>query len=188
MTRADLENYGPPIRIRELVAYDAVPPALASALAAKNVVTWADAERVTDWELLSVNGVGRTQINWLRKETELRKRAVCDWAERMPAHVKGRLPRLPNQSGVYFIQCGSFVKIGLANNVRKRYAGLQQTIPFRLELLGVAERGADRTTLRTAEKAFHIRFKSARQVGEWFRREGDLDVFCLSLATGEACV
>lgn len=62
---------------------------------------------------------------------------------------------------------GSIVKVGIAHNVTERMAGLQQGIPFKLELLGDWQFSHIGTAKR-AEMTFHKRFRGHRVRGEWF--------------------
>ena len=66
---------------------------------------------------------------------------------------------------VYFIQCGKSgpVKIGATKcSFKVRLAGLQVGCPFKLNLIGVIEKGY-------TEKELHKRFsKYKRRRGEWF--------------------
>lgn len=159
------------------------------AFQAAGVQTWADVAAFPRAQWLVYPGIGNGGFHWIQQE--LRRRAGEVKYTELGTHVSVRSNRVQALSpvvaraGVYFIQCGPFVKIGLARNVRKRCRSLQQTIPFQLDLIGVVA-PADGQTLRALEQAYHRRFRSVRQCGEWFRLEGALDVFCLAMARGEA--
>ncbi len=70
--------------------------------------------------------------------------------------------RWPNVPGVYFVRVGDLLKIGKADNVRKRLSGLQTGSPLKLELLAVAPGGLPE------EVYFHESFAAHRRRGEWF--------------------
>lgn len=155
---------------------------------------WADVADFPPGGFLAYPGVGRQGFHWIQHE--LRRRSggvkyVSTGVQMVPrfgrgiGRVSARVMPLEVKAGVYFIQCGPFVKIGLARNIRFRFKSLQQIIPFQLELLG-AFAPAEGQSLRDLERSFHQRFCSVHQCGEWYRLEGELDVFCLSLARGEA--
>lgn len=167
---------------------EGVPPALARVFEAHLFTTWADVEQgLTEAQLLSYPGIGRDALRWLRYEIACRRGAVR-WTATgnttVPLWAKLPLADMaPDHSGVYFIQCGPFVKIGCARSIRRRFQSLQQNIPFRLTLVGVVEAPIER--LLEVERSYHARFASAHQVAEWFRLEGELDTFCLELARVE---
>jgi Meiotically Up-regulated Gene 113 (MUG113) protein len=165
--------------------------ALANAFEAIGVRTWADVDALgsPSAALLLYKGVGRRALYWVHHEVERRKSAVhyrSSGTVAMRRYVRMAHADKPfDRSGVYFIQCGPFVKIGQAKSVRSRFRGHQQNIPFQLQLLGVIEPGEGQS-LRDLERVYHQRFKAFRQVAEWFRLEGELDMFCLRLAKGES--
>lgn len=79
------------------------------------------------------------------------------------------------QCGVYFIQCGRFVKIGMSQCIQQRLAEVQVMNPVslrlaRVELLSAAE-------LLPREMRLHDRFAEYRHRGEWFRIEGRLAAY-----------
>lgn len=70
---------------------------------------------------------------------------------------------------VYFIQTlNGEIKIGMAQDVAKRLAGLQTAHPVKLTLLAVAEGGSEQ------EKAYHRQFAEHRLHGEWFSPHPDI--------------
>jgi hypothetical protein len=76
------------------------------------------------------------------------------------------------ESVVYFIQCGDYLKIGVANNARARMEDLQVGCPHDLALIGELPGG------ETLETELHRRFQKFHHRGEWFRFEGALRTFC----------
>ena len=73
-----------------------------------------------------------------------------------------------NQSFVYFIRNGSYIKIGISENPQARLDALQTSSPLKLELLDYIPGG------RKLENKLHKKFKHLRESGEWFRAEQDL--------------
>lgn len=65
---------------------------------------------------------------------------------------------------VYFIQAGESgpIKIGLADNVGRRFSALRVNCPLPLSLLGTVEGG------RAKELELHRKFSDVRTQGEWF--------------------
>lgn len=76
------------------------------------------------------------------------------------------------QRYVYFIRAAEvgLIKIGVANCVHKRLAGMGHTIPLTLEILGVMPCGRH----SILEQMMHGRFKHLRQRGEWFTEAPEL--------------
>jgi hypothetical protein len=168
------------------------PTGIARAFIRYGVRTWADVARLSEAELLVNKGFGTQALRQIR--AELFRRGLAFRREPPPpgqrfivAYGPNELRALTVRSGVYFIQCHTFVKIGLASNVRKRFMDIRQGIPFPVRLLGVVQPEPGQT-LRECEKSFHQRFRSHHHVGEWFIREEALDAFCRDVerATREA--
>lgn len=89
-----------------------------------------------------------------------------------------RLSDVPVEPGVYFVQCGPFVKIGMARDVRSRLLALQLGNPFPLRFLGAI---GDGQSLGSLEAQCHARFAKFHRRGEWFWLEGELKAFCEAL-------
>lgn len=70
---------------------------------------------------------------------------------------------------VYFIQahCGA-IKIGVANDIKKRLRVLQSGHPHELTLLAVTQGGVG------MEGTYHWRFRAHRIRGEWFEPHADI--------------
>lgn len=77
-----------------------------------------------------------------------------------------------NGSNVYFITDGDFVKIGKANNVKKRLRILQTGNPKHLSIMKIIE-CEDCTKAYEIESFLHKIMKPLRVNGEWYRLEGD---------------
>lgn len=72
------------------------------------------------------------------------------------------------RGNIYFAKAGTRLKIGFAKNVDTRIKALQTGCPDRIEVLGTMPGD------RREEQAYHRQFAHLREVGEWFRLEGDL--------------
>jgi hypothetical protein len=75
--------------------------------------------------------------------------------------------RLPEDGGVYFVECAGFVKIGVGWSVQGRLVSLQVASPLVIVPLGYihVETGAEALTVETE---LHQRFSTDRHRGEWF--------------------
>jgi hypothetical protein len=84
-------------------------------------------------------------------------------------------------SVVYFVRCelNGLVKIGIAENLERRLAGLKAQSPVPLELLATIP--AESYEL---EAALHRRFAEYRHHGEWFEVSDGLDDLIESLRDG----
>ena len=60
------------------------------------------------------------------------------------------------------------VKVGIANNVRKRQKSLQTACPYKLGLVH-AFAFPNREMAREVEQCFHDGLSDKREIGEWFR-------------------
>jgi len=68
---------------------------------------------------------------------------------------------------VYLIESNTAVKIGISENVLKRFFALQTSNSDTLNLIGVFDYIGDGAIL---ERALHIEFKKYRIRGEWFNK------------------
>jgi hypothetical protein len=86
----------------------------------------------------------------------------------MPAPFEERPGKMYN---VYFIQeqHSGLIKIGKAIDVNKRKVELQMGNPYELKLLAVWRQCGQRI-----EKEFHLRFKSDKVRGEWFKPSDEM--------------
>jgi hypothetical protein len=71
-------------------------------------------------------------------------------------------------AGVYFVQSGNAVKIGMSGDISKRLRVLRTMSPLPLELLGVIPGG------RNEEAALHREWAAQRLHGEWFQATPEL--------------
>lgn len=67
---------------------------------------------------------------------------------------------------IYLMKCHDFYKIGIANNVEERLAGIQTGNPYPVEV--VAKFEVAQSTARRLEKLFHTILGYFRVRGEWF--------------------
>ena len=74
----------------------------------------------------------------------------------------------PRLSGVYVLLCGDRVKIGVADNIRKRIQHIRSMCPYEVRLLAVMRGDAK------LEASLHERFASSRLHCEWFGVTEDL--------------
>lgn len=82
---------------------------------------------------------------------------------------------------LYIIKCEQFYKIGVANDVESRLAQLSTGNPFPLKVEIVYEF----ENAEHVEKALHMRYKSLKQRGEWFKLDYEelknIHSICLAL-------
>ena len=92
---------------------------------------------------------------------------------RMPQH--GSISGLPDGPGVYFVRMFTEdmmltgpIKVGVSDNMRKRVAGLDGMLPWRLSVIGWA------SGTRDDEQRIHERLWRHRLNGEWFRADDEV--------------
>lgn len=83
----------------------------------------------------------------------------------------------PDNPCVYFIAGADLIKIGIANNLKKRLIELQCGSPIKLRVLGFVATPQP----ELLEKWLHGRFDEYRRHGEWFESAYELQ----AIATGE---
>lgn len=88
----------------------------------------------------------------------------------LPSSVPYELGCLSGMTWVYFIGSPSheFIKIGRAQDVRKRLSGIAVSSPHELNVL------ASFFTFSQVEKMLHIMFIEQHERGEWFRENDEL--------------
>ncbi len=77
---------------------------------------------------------------------------------------------------VYIIECGDYVKIGIAQNAHSRMAALQTGNPYQLKLVADIPGGL------ALEMELHNDFVEYRTSGEWFHHSGAVKEFVESMA------
>lgn len=120
-------------------------------------------------------------------ETGLPSRLTLDGCiligDRLAPHFR-QYPTVPfpdrcDQSYVYFLQTGCFIKIGTAVDIRRRHSDIQGNNPKPVRLIHYYHGSA------VEERAMHARFSAFREGREWFTLAGDLLDY-LDEATGWA--
>lgn len=149
------------------------PPMVIQRLRRNGVETWQQLERLTEADALGWVGVGRDTVVAIRKLCAeagrfIQRAVVSGGVAPGPQMVMPvRLTILPIESkcGVYFIQCGSFIKIGVSVNVVSRLKSLAFMNPYALVGLGFIRAADDAWQVETG---LHQRFAECRHRGEWF--------------------
>lgn len=117
-----------------------------------------------------------------RVKYRIEQEAFADW---MRDHWSKRTytpPPIVVETGVYFVCCGAFVKIGHARDIPKRVNCIQTGTPFDVSLLAV-ERTPTVQQAQARERELHARFKELRVRGEWFKNEPPLSNFIATIRT-----
>lgn len=83
--------------------------------------------------------------------------------------AKGEPERAPGQ--VYFLRRGRLVKIGFTKNPEQRIRNLELQAGQKVKVLGIFP------GTYQDESTLHKRFKQYREIGEWFRNEGEVKAF-----------
>lgn len=99
---------------------------------------------------------------------------IAAWERRRKIVTAGAECRR-SQGFVYFMRCGEFVKIGVANNPQKRKKEIETANPFAVELLATIPGGQKR------EAELHRQFKSCRYRREWFVYGDDIKRFLANI-------
>lgn len=89
--------------------------------------------------------------------------------------VKAKVEKKKKVGKIYVIQFSNWVKIGYSVSISQRMPALQTAIPEKIKFVASFP-----GTVKT-ERELHARFAKYREQGEWFRREGELDWWILSL-------
>lgn len=77
-------------------------------------------------------------------------------------------PSIPRGHYLYLVQCGPFVKIGVAERIYQRLAQIRVGNPYDVELLKAVDVGNSEAAYRL-EAALHAKFLKHRKQGEWFK-------------------
>lgn len=146
------------------------PLPLVRALQTEGVDTLDDLANMSPITLLSYRGVGPDGMRRIRAYLALHGRVLRGYYR--PAQPVDTPAPI---TGVYFVRCGSFVKIGRAKDVKARIASAATFVPYELELLHLEPTSPDQLAAR--EAAYHVQFAALRHRGEWFRLDGALQSF-----------
>lgn len=110
------------------------------------------------------------------------KRGTCRWCRKtwpsQPVPLRPASSDAPHTVGVavYFIGCGSFVKIGMTNDLSARMKSFETHSPFEIVLHGRVD-CVGRGPAAKLEADFHKKFSEHHERREWFRNEGALSKF-----------
>ena len=96
--------------------------------------------------------------------------AVEMYRDRYPEPPPPEPPPEVFDAYIYFIRCGNHVKIGIANNIKRRLCILQIGNPVDLILLGAV--GTNQPD--DDEYALHVALHKYRTRGEWFALPDDV--------------
>ncbi len=96
--------------------------------------------------------------------TALFDAAVLGSLELPATHFRG------GSTFVYAVQCGEFIKVGVAYNIPARLSSMQTGNPHQLEVIAALEFDAEGAA-RFAEKAAHRFLAQHAHRGEWFKIE-----------------
>lgn len=88
-----------------------------------------------------------------------------DWIEKRGTQSRSK------EGMVYFIGTDEYVKIGVTTNVDQRLSQIHTSCPLPVELLKLEEGGYQR------EFELHTLFEEYNEKLEWFRNEGDLNLY-----------
>lgn len=125
---------------------------------------------------LAFNMSEETVVEWVRRGWIQYERApnsdLMFTAKTLDAIRAVRATRV-DRTGVYFIQCGEFVKIGYAADVDERFNFLAVANPQPLTLLHLLPHDLP-LLAKATEVVLHARFASSRHRGEWFRLYPDI--------------
>jgi hypothetical protein len=147
------------------------------AMLALGVKTWDDLSRLSDFQLLTVKGVGRDTLAYINRK--LRERGVG----RAPSGAGALgvvLPEYQPTRGVYFVVADGFVKIGHSKDIRHRFGAIAQMNPHPCELVAVIGTQSEHES-RDVERSLHGRFKDQRHRLEWFHYTPEIEAYVCSL-------
>lgn len=118
---------------------------------------------------------------YLTKEKTKRKIMVRN-EENSRGKVNNRLSRSEN-SGVYFITDGNFVKIGISHYIPKRMIALQTANPNKLKI--ICRIPCRRDEARILETELHSSFMGSLHRGEWYKLTAEIMAFINKCNRGE---
>lgn len=182
LSRDELGQDGPPVRVRDVAPPWVKPewmplPAewpqgLLSRLRRNGVETWQQLEQLTQARFLSWSGCGSEALANIRTLCREANRFIhvesSITAKAMPSMVMSVISDgLPkhSRSGVYFIQSGPFIKVGISAHVVHRLESFATANPYELKGLGWIPAEDEACVL---ESELHRRFAGHRHRGEWF--------------------
>lgn len=119
-----------------------------------------------------------TVLSWIKKGRIAATRGpLGHW--RIPKDEVARIrtsyvPTRALKTGVYFVKCEGFIKIGYAADVSIRFQSFRASNPFPVSLLLFIPT-ADIAAAEALERSLHLQFSPKRHRGEWF-------VYCPEIA------
>ena len=132
-------------------------------LRASDVYTWEELVNIDPKDLYRYAGFGIKSLSFL--EDKLAERGLSFRLPRPNPNSKEKYKT--KTSGVYFLKCDQFVKIGRTSHLKSRIVQLRVSIPHEVELVAVQKvESADE--LGPLERSLHVRFRHLRHHGEWF--------------------
>lgn len=159
------------------VPFEGWPRRISDALYRLGIRRWRDLAATDRIRLLMEDRLGRCGLAFV--ERRMRDAGVV-FDRTLPRPTPSMHPLgAPATSGVYFVRCREFIKIGSTGNARKRLASLSVSIPYELDLLAFLGT-PDRQSAYVLEKRLHEQFASCRFRGEWFRDHADIRAFILA--------
>jgi hypothetical protein len=75
------------------------------------------------------------------------------------------------ESMLYVIKAGPYVKIGRSKNLRRRIVEIQTHCPLKCEVIFCSKTGLDNWWERHLERELHKRFAKFWERGEWFNAD-----------------
>lgn len=149
----------------EIVQPAAWPKSIRRAMDLLDVVTWRELCDVGRMGFLAIKGVGVYGVQFVSERIADRG---LTWTNGRPCELDLNVHHLAKpQTGVYFVRCGSYVKIGYASDVRKRLQQLVCGSPYPFVLLAV--HSCDTVdAAKDLEDSYHEIFESCLHRYEWF--------------------
>ena len=92
----------------------------------------------------------------------------CKSCRGREAAAETQLKYTHNSPHLYIVQCGEYVKIGSATDVKTRVAAIQSANPYEVSCLFIGE------GLGHREKEMHDKLKNLHHRGEWFKASEEL--------------
>lgn len=116
----------------------------------------------------TVRIVWNPSLVWKGVPSKIKQEAIRDWSG--DSYLFNG-----TESGIYFIRCGEFIKIGCSSDIRQRFLNIQSGNPY--ELVLEAKHICCGKTMRSLEKYLHNKFKDSKHMLEWFRADFSIEDF-----------
>lgn len=145
---------------------------IARVLYDNGITTWTTLASKTWNQIFSTPKLRERDIHFLHAQLENRGLTFRD-NPAPPPIIRQFVPRWGNHvqsySGVYFVECGPFVKIGITSNFAERMVAFKLHNPMPLRYLAKFLYTAP--VAGKKEKELHRLFRDLHHYGEWFRLE-----------------